>query len=170
MYGNLGYSSSFLFFFFPFFELDTRLNNLFVVPVGAKCCYSTNRYSMIDIFWLTWQYFYSSLEHWQKKKVALKLHLTMLSSVGIVWSSWLYDAIFTAKHSWICSSLAATLAKLLSDSTLLFQDVVNNICDDEDIKAVSFVGSNIVSGSKWSVYFSICGTIFASIICLFCSA
>jgi hypothetical protein len=35
----------------------------------------------------------------KKKKVALKLHLTMLSSVGIVWSSWLYDAIFTAKHS-----------------------------------------------------------------------
>jgi hypothetical protein len=27
------------------------------------------------------------------------------------------------------------------------QDVVNNICDDEDIKAVSFVGSNTVSES-----------------------
>jgi len=28
------------------------------------------------------------------------------------------------------------------------QDVVNNICDDEDIKAVSFVGSNTVSESS----------------------
>jgi hypothetical protein len=33
------------------------------------------------------------------------------------------------------------------------QDVVNNICDDEDIKAVSFVGSNTVSEpSILSVY------------------
>lgn len=28
------------------------------------------------------------------------------------------------------------------------QDVVNNICDNEDIKAVSFVGSNIVSDKQ----------------------
>lgn len=36
---------------------------------------------------------------------------------------------------------------------LLMQDVVNNICDDEDIKAVSFVGSNTVSESSvLSVY------------------
>lgn len=27
----------------------------------------------------------------------------------------------------------------------LWQDIVNAICDDEDIKAVSFVGSNTVS-------------------------
>lgn len=33
------------------------------------------------------------------------------------------------------------------------QDVVNNICDDEDIKAVSFVGSNTVCASSiLSVY------------------
>jgi len=36
------------------------------------------------------------------------------------------------------------------------QDVVNNICDDEDIKAVSFVGSNTVSESSiLSVYLSV---------------
>lgn len=28
---------------------------------------------------------------------------------------------------------------------IFMQDVVNAICDDEDIKAISFVGSNIVS-------------------------
>lgn len=28
---------------------------------------------------------------------------------------------------------------------LLWQDIVNAICDDDDIKAISFVGSNTVS-------------------------
>jgi hypothetical protein len=35
-----------------------------------------------------------------------------------------------------------------SNPALPMQDVVNNICDDEDIKAVSFVGSNTVSESS----------------------
>lgn len=30
----------------------------------------------------------------------------------------------------------------------LWQDIVNEICDDDDIKAVSFVGSNTVSTLK----------------------
>lgn len=33
---------------------------------------------------------------------------------------------------------------------IFLQDVVNAICDDEDIKAISFVGSNIVSYLNWN--------------------
>lgn len=34
-----------------------------------------------------------------------------------------------------------------------FQDTVNAICDDEDIRAVSFVGSNTVSNLLYADYF-----------------
>lgn len=34
---------------------------------------------------------------------------------------------------------------LTSISSILWQDTVNAICDDDDIRAVSFVGSNTVS-------------------------
>jgi hypothetical protein len=60
----------------------------------------------------------------------------------------IYHAFFWKEHSCIyCAGVWALSGCLCSDSGLPYQDVVNNICDDEAIKAVSFVGSNTVSAS-----------------------
>jgi hypothetical protein len=37
-------------------------------------------------------------------------------------------------------------------SFIFWQDIVNAICDDEDIRAVSFVGSNTVSYLKMFIF------------------
>lgn len=38
------------------------------------------------------------------------------------------------------------------------QDIINHICDDEDIKAISFVGSSTVSSHILVLYDMICNT------------
>jgi hypothetical protein len=78
----------------------------------------------------------------------------------LIYSVELFDlfCVFLFAEKKIHESVLLTLISVTlgSNCILPMQDVVNNICDDEDIKAVSFVGSNTVSESSiLSVYLSV---------------
>lgn len=68
-----------------------------------------------------------------------------------MYSVGLFDLIFFSFKKNINEFILLTFISVRlfgSNCTSPMQDVVNNICDDEDIKAVSFVGSNTVSESS----------------------